>query len=123
MTNIIDLTKTSGAKPVTSSESPLGGTPQPAPEVDSSEANLESRVNTRRAELIFKLTELRASLHLDAVEAGDRVKARLSELSHIVKEGVVDGWGNLGDTVKRKLDRWLDDSSRQLVAQPKSGQS
>jgi hypothetical protein len=62
-------------------------------------------------------------LHLDAVEAGDRVKARLSELSHIVKEGVVDGWGNLGDTVKRKLDRWLDDSSRQLVAQPKSGQS
>ncbi|HZJ63527.1 MAG TPA: hypothetical protein VFD36_08360 [Kofleriaceae bacterium] len=123
MTNIIDLTKTSGAKPVTSIESPLGGTPQPAPEVDASEANLESRVNTRRAELIFKLTELRASLHLDAVEAGDRVKARLSELSHIVKEGVVDGWGNLGDTVKRKLDRWLDDSARQLVAQPKSGQS
>ena len=53
MTNIIDLTKTSGAKPVTSIESPLGGTPQPAPEVDASEANLESCINTRRAELIF----------------------------------------------------------------------
>jgi hypothetical protein len=127
MTNLISTTKTGSAKPDTAIESPIASNSQPetAPGMDAvvPEANLESRVNTRRAELIFKLTELRASLHLDAVEAGDKIKARLSELAHIVREGVVDGWANLGDSVKRKLDGWLADSAKQIAAQPKSGQS
>jgi hypothetical protein len=127
MTNLISTNKTGSATPDTAAESPIASKsprePGPGIEVSEPEANLESRINTRRAELIFKLTELRASVHLDAVEAGDRIKARLSELSHIVKEGVVDGWANLGDTVRRKLDSWLSDSATQVAAQSKSGQS
>jgi len=122
MTNIISTTK-SGAKSDTAIESPISSKTQPGLATEASEANLESCINTRRAELIFKLTELRASVHLDAAEAGDRIKARLSELSHIVKEGVVDGWANLGETVKRKLDAWLADSATQLGTPIKSGQS
>jgi hypothetical protein len=122
MTNIISTTK-SGPKSETAVESPIGSKAPPGLATEVSEADLESCVNTRRAELIFKLTELRASVHLDAVEAGDRIKARLSELSHIVKEGVVDGWANLGETVKRKLDTWLAETAKQLGTPVKSVQS
>ena len=71
------------------------------------ETNLETRINARRAELMAKLAELKADVRIEAVEASDKLKRRLSELSHIIKEGVVDGWANLNDTVKSKLDRWL----------------
>ena len=122
MTNLISTTSSS-AKPDAAPEAPTASKNQSELVVAAPDTNLESRTNARRAELIFKLTELRASIHLDAVEAGDRIKARLSELSHIVKEGVVDGWANLGDTVKRKLEGWLAESSKQLAFQPKSGPS
>ena len=122
MTNLIS-TKSGSAKPDAALESPATSNARSELAVAAPQDNLESRTNTRRAELIFKLTELRASMHLDAVEAGDRIKARLSELSHIVKEGVVDGWANLGDTVKRKLEGWLADSATQLTFHVKSGQS
>ena len=122
MTNLIS-TKSSSAKPDAAPESPITSNARSELAAVAPEDNLESRTNTRRAELIFKLTELRASMHLDAVEAGDRIKARLSELSHIVKEGVIDGWANLGDTVKRKLEGWLADTSKQLAFQTKTGQS
>jgi hypothetical protein len=123
MTNLISTTKSSSANPDAGAESAVASNPQSELAVPGPEANLESRTNARRAELIFKLTELRASMHLDAVEAGDKIKARLSELSHIVKEGVVDGWANLGDTVKRKLEGWLADTAKQLGFQAKTGQS
>jgi hypothetical protein len=123
MTNLISTTKSSSAKPDAAPESPTASNNQSELVIVAPEANLESRTNTRRAELIFKLTELRASMHLDAVEAGDKIKARLSELSHIVKEGVVDGWANLGDAVKRKLESWLADTAKQLAFQAKSGPS
>jgi hypothetical protein len=76
------------------------------------EPDLESRIKTRRAELIVKLRELRADTRVAAAEAGDRLKAKLSEVSHIIKEGVVDGWSSLGDTVKLKLEHWLADAER-----------
>ena len=121
MTNIISTIKSNSAAPVTATEPPTASKVRPGAE--TAEASLESCINTRRAELIFKLSELRASVHLDAVAAGDKIKSRLSELSHIIKEGVVDGWANLGDTVKHKLDSWLADTAKQLAAQPKGGPS
>jgi hypothetical protein len=80
----------------------------------SSEPDLESRITRRRAELIAKLRELRSAASLEVVQAGDSLKARLSELAHILKEGVVDGWASLGDTVKHRLERWLVESERSL---------
>jgi prephenate dehydrogenase len=78
------------------------------------EADLESRIDQRRAELIATLGELRADLRLATTEVRDRMKARLSELAHIIKVGVVDGWTNLGDTVKHKLEHWLAESERAM---------
>jgi hypothetical protein len=121
MTNIIHLKDhRPGAKSETSSAAKtqpgLGVSPEAA-------ESLESRINARRAELIAKLIELRASVHLDVVDAGDKVKARLSELSHIMREGVVDGWTSLGDSVKTRLDRWLAESAQHLTAPARSEQS
>jgi hypothetical protein len=100
-------------------ETPGARKPQPelaAPRAGS-ESDLESRIKVRRAELIGKLGELRAEASLELVQAGDKLKARLSELAHIIKEGVVDGWANLGDTVKHKLEHWLSESGGSLPGQ------
>jgi 3-oxoacyl-ACP reductase-like protein len=75
----------------------------PAPEMD-----LETRIAKRKDELVAKLTELQANAEITAVEARDKIKARLSQLAHVVKEGVVDGWANINDATRSKLDRWLD---------------
>ncbi len=80
-------------------------------------AELESRIELRRAELIGRLGELRADTHLAAVEARDLLKAKLSELAHIIKRGVVDHWTNLSDTVTHELEHWLDASRRALTNQ------
>jgi hypothetical protein len=118
MTNIINLKDhRPGAKTDTAihaasaikTQSGLGVAPE------ATEVALESRINARRAELIAKLIELRSSMHLEAAEAGDKIKARLSELAHVMREGVVDGWTTLGDSVKHKLDRWLADSASHLT--------
>src|SRR5579872_1031829 len=69
----------------------------------SSDPDLESRIKARRAELVAQLRELRTDRRLEAVEAGDKLKARLSELSHLLKWGVVDGWASVGDKVKHRL--------------------
>ena len=118
MTNLISTTSSS-AKPDAAPESPTASNNQSELVIVAPEPSLESRTNARRAELIFKLTELRASTHLAAVEAGDKIKARLSELSHIVREGVVDGWAHLGVGVTAKLERWLAESAPQLAFQAK----
>jgi hypothetical protein len=83
----------------------------------SAEPDLESRVRRRRAELIAKLGEVRTQTSLEMVQLGDRLKARLSEVGHLIKEGVVDGWASLGDSVKHKLERWLSESERSLATQ------
>ena len=119
MTNIISTTKGGSPKPDSTIESPIASKVQPR----SVDASLESCINTRRAELVFKLTELRASMHLEAMEAGDKIKARLSELSHILRESVVDGWANIGDGAKHKLDGWLAASAQQLAALTTNGHS
>jgi hypothetical protein len=79
-----------------------------------SEPDLESRIKVRREQLIAKLRALRADTRLEAIQAGDKLKAKLSEIAHILKEGVVDGWASLGDNVKHKLEHWLVESKPQL---------
>jgi hypothetical protein len=88
--------------------------PEPAVLRASSEPDLESRIRQRRAELIAKLRELRSEASLEVVQARDRLRARLPELAHILKEGAVDGWASLGDTVTHKLEHWLAESERSL---------
>jgi hypothetical protein len=83
----------------------------------SSEPDLESCIKARRAELVAQLRELRVDRRLEAGEAGDKIKARLSELSHLLKWGVVDGWASLGDKVKDRLEHWLAESKGQLPTQ------
>jgi hypothetical protein len=87
-----------------------------APEVD-----LESRIQQRRGELIATLGQLRADPRLATTEIRDRLKAQLSELAHIIRAGVVDGWTNLADTVKHKLEHWLAESERFIKGLPVSG--
>ncbi|HEY6177914.1 MAG TPA: hypothetical protein VIX73_25845 [Kofleriaceae bacterium] len=87
---------------------------EPADPRASSESDLESRIRRRRAELIGKLRELRSAASVEVVQASESFKARLSEVAHILKEGVVDGWASLGETVKHKLERWLAESERSL---------
>jgi len=67
--------------------------------------DLERRVKARRDEIIVKLRELKAQTGLDAGQARDRLKAKLSELGYIIKETVVDGWANIGDIGKRRRVR------------------
>jgi hypothetical protein len=69
--------------------------------------DLETRVTMRKEQLSAKLLELNSEQLLGAAEARDKIKARLSELDHIVKAGVVDGWAHVGDVTRAKLDRWL----------------
>ena len=70
--------------------------------------DLETRVTARKTELIAEIIEHKKnSSRVGAAEAIDALKARLSELAHIVKEGVVDGWANVGPSAKLKLEEWM----------------
>jgi hypothetical protein len=95
--------------PITSKTQPGLGVPRAA-----SEPDLESRIKARRAELIAKLCALRTDTRLEVIQASDKLKAKLSEIAHILKESVVDGWASLGDNVKHKLEHWLAESNHQL---------
>jgi hypothetical protein len=92
----------------------------------TSAADLESRIKLRRAELLGKLGETRADTRRAATETRARLRARLSDLAHIIKMGVVDGWANLDDSVKHRLLDWLA-ASEHPVSRPnqpaRSGQS
>jgi hypothetical protein len=116
------------ARSDTAIEPPIAGATQLGLGVPhaTSEPDLESRIRLRRAELIGKLRELRADTRIEATQAGDKLKAKLSEIGHLLKEGVVEGWTSLGDTVKQKLEHWLAESAGQLPLQnvpAKIGQS
>jgi len=109
-----------GARSDLAIEPPVPSEVQPGLEAPhaSSEPDLESRIKLCRAELVTRLRELRADRRLEASEAGDKLKARLSELSHLLKWGVVDGWASVGDKVKHRLEQWLAESTRQPPNHP-----
>lgn len=94
-------------------ERPIARTPPPA--VPHVETELESRIKLRRVALIAKLGELRAETRDEAHQAGDRIKGKLSEVGHIIKDCGVEGWASLGDAMKRKLERWLVESEGWLA--------
>lgn len=89
-------------RPIASKTEPGVGVPHAA-----SQPDLESRIRERRAELLGKLGELRADTRPGASEARDKLKATLSDLAHVVKWGVVDGWASIGGPVTQKLEQWL----------------
>ena len=105
-------------EPAASKTQPGFAVPPTNPEPD-----LESRIKVRRAELIARLGELKVDLRQGASETRDKLKARLSELSHLLKWGIVDGWASVGDSVKHKLEHWLGDSKRQLGGQDGTARS
>ena len=70
--------------------------------------DLETRVENRKRDLIAEIIEHKKnSSRPGAAEAIAKAKARLSDLAHIVKEGVVDGWANVGPAATLKLDEWM----------------
>ena len=70
--------------------------------------DLESRVAYRKQELIAEVLEHKKnSSRSGAADEVDKIKARLTELAQIVKEGVVDGWANVGPRARLKLDEWI----------------
>lgn len=114
--------------PISTNEPPISSKAQPGLAVPptSSEPDLESRINTYRAELIAKLGALKGDLRQEAAESRSNVKSKLSELAHLLKWGIVDGWASIGDDVKHRLEHWLGDSSRPRPAPdgpPKTGPS
>ena len=78
------------------------------PSAPTPRPDLETRVENRKRELISEIVEHKKnSSRAAAAEAIDRAKARLSDLAHIVKEGVVDGWANVRPSAKVKLEEWM----------------
>ncbi len=73
----------------------------------SIEEDLETRVANRKRELITEIIEFKKSSRVDATESIERLKARLSDLAYLMKEGVVDGWANVGERSRVKLDAWI----------------
>ncbi len=72
------------------------------------ESDLEARVANRKRVLIDEIVEHKTnSSRAGASQAIDKIKAHLAELAHIVKEGVVDGWANVGPSAKLKLEEWI----------------
>jgi hypothetical protein len=96
-------------------ENPIAGQPPPVAVLQAASGpDLESRIRERRAEMIDKLGALRGDVRAESVESRDKLKAKLSELAHIVKWGVVGGWASVGAPVTNKLEQWLVESARQL---------
>jgi hypothetical protein len=95
---------------------PAAHNTHPGPAAPDAAPDLESRIRWRRAEMIGRLRELRVEAHL-AAEAGDKLKAKLSEVGQILTNDAVDGWESLGETVKSKLERWLAESELSLATE------
>lgn len=70
------------------------------------EEDLETRVANRKRELITEIIEFKKSSRVDAAESIERLKARLSDLAHLM-EDVVDGWANVGERSRVRLDAWI----------------
>lgn len=70
--------------------------------------DLETRVANRKRELIAEIIEHKKNIsRVGAAASIEILKARLSELAHILKEGVADGWANVRPSAKLRLDEWI----------------
>jgi hypothetical protein len=70
-------------------------------------ADLMKRVEIRKQELITTLRELKNTVTDDAAATRDAIKKRLSEIGHALKEGLVNGSGEVGDVARSRIERWL----------------
>lgn len=84
-------------------------------EVELPTAPIGSRIEVRRVELVAKLRDLKTDTHLGASEAAGKIKARLAELAHLTKWGIVDSWESVSDPVLQKFEQWLIDSGPQVA--------
>ncbi|MDX2091972.1 MAG: hypothetical protein SFX73_29180 [Kofleriaceae bacterium] len=65
---------------------------------------LKDRIEARKHDLLSKLHELKADTRREAIEASDVARAKLEELEQYLK----DGWTNVSEATRAKLNRWLD---------------
>lgn len=65
---------------------------------------LKERVEARVQLLQAKLAELGAKTNVEATDAKVKVQSKLDEISESIK----DGWDNLNDAAKERVNRWLD---------------
>lgn len=65
---------------------------------------LKDRIDVRKFELLAKIAEFKADARDDAAASRDAMKAKLADL----EESLKDGWENMTDAVKTKLNKWLD---------------
>jgi len=65
---------------------------------------LKDRVEARKLMMMAMLAELKADTRHEAAGARDKLVASLEELETAIK----DGWENLTDAVKTKLDEWVE---------------
>lgn len=65
---------------------------------------LKERVEARMQLLQAKLAELNAKGNVEATDAKVSVQRKLEE----IKEDIKDGWDNLNDAAKERVNRWLD---------------
>lgn len=71
-------------------------------------SDIETQVAHRKQMLIAEIREHKTnSSRAGAAEAVDKIKAKLSELEHIVKAGVVNGWANVGPDTTLQLEEWI----------------
>lgn len=107
-----DVRSSAAIEPLAASSPPA----HVAAPINPPRTDLESRIRERRGQLIDRLGQLRGDVRPEATESRERLKAKLSELKHIVSWGVVDdGWASLGSPLTNKLEQWLAESARQLA--------
>ena len=76
--------------------------------IPTTRLDLETRVENRKRELISEILEHKKNpSRPGAAESIDRIKSRLSELTHIVKDGGVKGWAKVGPAARLRLDEWI----------------
>ena len=64
---------------------------------------LKDQIDVRKADLLKRFAELKADTRKDAIDARDKVKARLDELELYLKAG----WEKLSAETHTKLAEWL----------------
>ncbi|HEY6036893.1 MAG TPA: hypothetical protein VIV58_21590 [Kofleriaceae bacterium] len=66
--------------------------------------DLETRVSTRKSELIAELIEYKKGSRLDAAESIERIRDQLADLARIVKD---TGNGVFDDRARTRLATWM----------------
>lgn len=82
--------------------------PEAPAAVDPRRLDLEARVADRKRELVAELIEHKKRSGLASVEAVDAIKRRLTQLEHLIKNHVVDGWMNISEAAHAKFELWID---------------